>query len=66
MLMRDIYCSANILLKQHGAAAKSHATQRVQELQASGDEKGACVWMGIVDAIAVLELSEAGEGQAIH
>ena len=26
MLMRDIYCSANILLKQHSAAAKSHAT----------------------------------------
>lgn len=45
MLMRDIYCSANILLKQHGPAAKSYAIQRVQELRASGDEKGAWVWM---------------------
>ena len=66
MLMRDIYCSANILLKQHGPAAKSYAIQRVQELRASGDEKGALVWMGIGDAIAVLELSGPPEGQTIH
>ena len=66
MLMRDIYCSANILLKQHGPAAKSHAIQRVQELRASGDEKGALVWMGIIDAIAVLELSEPPEEQTTH
>ena len=66
MLMRDIYCSANILLKQQGPAAKPHAIQRVQELRASGDEKGALVWMGIVDAIAVLELSEPPEGKTTH
>ena len=66
MLIRDVYCSANILLKQHGPAAKSYAIQRVQELRASGDEKGALVWMGIVDAIAVLELSEPPEGQTTH
>ncbi len=66
MLMRDIYCSANILLKQHGPAAKSYATQRLEELQAVGDEKGAGVWMGIVDAIAVLESIEPPAGQSTH
>lgn len=66
MLMRDIYCSANLLLRQHGKAAKAHAVQRIKELQASGDEKGACVWMGIVDAIVVLDASEPTEEQAIH
>ena len=66
MLMRDVYCSANILLKQHGPAAKSYAIQRVQELRASGDEKGALVWMGIVDAIAVLESTEPPAGQPTH
>lgn len=66
MIARDIYCSANLLLKQHGRAAKAHAAQRVQELKASGDEKGAWAWMGIIDAIGVLELSEPLDGQATH
>lgn len=66
MLMRDIYCSANIVLKQHGKDAKAHATERVQEFRAAGNEKGTCVWMGIVEAIRVLEMIEPLEGQAIH
>ena len=66
MRMRDIYCSAGLLMKQHGNAAKAHAAERVQELQASGDEKGAWVWMGIVDAIGVLEMTELPEGEAMH
>ena len=66
MHMRDIYCSANLLLKQHGKAAKTHATQRVQELQASGDEKGVWVWMSIIDAIMMLESSKLSERQATH
>ena len=37
MHIRDIYCGANLLLKQQGKAAKAHATLRVRELQASGD-----------------------------
>jgi len=66
MLMRDIYCSANIVLKQHGKDAKAHATERAQELRAAGDEKGMCVWMGIAEAIRVLEMSEPLEGQVTH
>ena len=55
MQMRDLYLSANLLLKRYGKEAKAHAAHRVQELQTSGDEKGAWVWMGIIDAMAVLE-----------
>lgn len=66
MIARDIYCSANLLLKQHGKAAKAHAAQRVQDLKASGDEKGIWAWMGIIDAIEMLELSEPLDGQTTH
>lgn len=66
MLMRDVYCSAKIVLRQHGPAAKSYAIKRVKELRASGDEKGILVWMGIVNAITVLELSEPPERQTTH
>ena len=51
MRMRDIYCSAGLLMKQYGNAAKAHAAERVQKLQASSDEKGAWVWIGIINAI---------------
>ncbi len=66
MRMRDVYCSAGLLMKQHGNKAKVHAAERVHELQASGDEKGAWVWMGIIDAIEVLEMTEPPEGEATH
>ena len=66
MITRDIYCSANLLLKQHGKAAKAHAAQRVQDLEVSGDEKGVLAWMAIIDAIGVLELSAPLDGQTTH
>ena len=66
MIARDIYCSANLLLKQHGKVAKAHAAKRVQELKASGDEKGVWAWVSIIDAIGVLELSEPLDGQTTH
>ena len=66
MITRDIYCSANLLLKQHGRAAQAHAAKRVQELKASGDEYGAWAWMSIIDAIGVLELSEPLDGRTTH
>ena len=66
MIARDIYSSANLLLKQHGKAARAHAAQRVQELKAAGNERGAWAWMSIIDAIGVLELSEPLDGQTTH
>ena len=41
MHMRGIYLSANLLL--HSKVAKARAAQRVQELQASGNQEGPSV-----------------------
>ena len=50
----DIWRSANLLIKQHGADALIHASMRVDELLAAGDVDGRATWLRIVKAIQQL------------
>jgi hypothetical protein len=50
----DIARSANSLIERLGEAAVTHARQRVAELQATGDNAGADVWLRIIVAIDAL------------
>ena len=48
---KDIYLSAKILITKHGEEAGAIADQRMLELMAQDDVKGASVWLGIGQAI---------------
>ena len=60
---KDIYRSANELMKQHGEAADIEAAMRADELMETGDMEGRAVWLRIVKAIEEL-LSEERPGDA--
>ena len=51
---RDIWLTANLMLKQHGADALIHAAMRADELAARGDTRGEQVWKRIVRALREL------------
>ena len=52
---QEIWACANLLLKQHGADARSTATQRAGELLRAGDLAGYRVFLRILDRIKQLE-----------
>ena len=59
MDQRDLYRTASLIIQQHGPSAKAHAVQRAQDMRAAGDEHGEWVWMGVFDAVLVLEATKA-------
>jgi len=63
---RDIWRSAHILIKQHGADAAVHAAMKADKLLAVGDVEGAAVWKRIVQAISELQSQEPPAGAARH
>ncbi len=62
----DLYRAANLLIEQHGPAAKELAIQRALELGAAGDEQGEWVWLGVFDAVLELQSTHREAGQATH
>ncbi len=62
----DPYRAANLLINQYGAGAKAHAVQRVQDMREVGDERGEWAWMGIFDAVLVLEATQPADGELTH
>ncbi len=56
---KDIYTTANMLIKEHGEKAEEHAQQRMYELMDADDAKGASVWLSVMQAINDL-LSKSG------
>ena len=62
----DPYRAANLLINQYGASAKAHAVKRVQDMRVAADERGEWAWMGIFDAILVLEATRPADGEAAH
>jgi hypothetical protein len=48
---KDVYISAQLLIKQHGNKAEDIAAQKMQELMDKDDVKGASVWLSISQAI---------------
>lgn len=48
---KDIYISAQLLIKEHGKKAEEVAEQRMHELLGKDDPKGAGAWLSIMGAI---------------
>ena len=55
----DVYRSANLLVKQHGADAPIHAAMRADAMLDDGDMDGRAVWLGIKAATETLLPSKA-------
>jgi hypothetical protein len=55
---KDIYISAQLLIKQHGDKAEAVAEQRMHEMMEKDDAKGASVWLSISCAIDDLRATE--------
>ena len=61
---KDIYISAQLLLKQHGENAEEVAEQKMQKLMDQDDAKGAGVWLSIMSAIE--DLRNVKQQEKLH
>lgn len=55
---RDIYASANLLIKQHGGDAENVAQEKMLGFMDKDDAKAAAVWLAITNAISDLRMRE--------
>ena len=62
----DIYRSANLLVKQHGADAPIHAAMRADAMLEAGDLDGVATWRRILRAVEELQGTEPKPGEAVH
>ena len=62
----DVYRTANLLVKQHGAEATIHAAMNADAMLDRGDLDGQAVWLRIIRAIGKLLSRESPNGGAIH
>ena len=58
---KDIWCSANLLVQEHGEDAKIHAAQMADKFLEEGDIDGHRTWMRILRAIEELSKTEASD-----
>ena len=58
----DIYRSANVLVKRHGADAPIHAAMRADAMLEKGDLDGYAVWRRILRAVEELQGVGPGPG----
>jgi hypothetical protein len=54
----DIYASAQLLILQHGADAKIHATMKADVMLEAGDLEGQAVWKRVIKAIEQIQKTE--------
>lgn len=57
---KDIYTTANLIIKEYGVEAANHADRRMRELTNADDVKGAAVWLQIGQAIHDLQKTSSG------
>ena len=62
----DIWCSANLLVKQHGVDAPIHAAMRADALLDKGDVNGYAVWKRVVKAVEELLSKERPVGATVQ
>jgi len=48
---KDIFISAQLLIKKHGDHAETIAERRMQEMMERDDAKGASVWFSILSSL---------------
>ncbi len=58
----DIYRSASVVIRQHGAGAALEAAQRADAMLERGDMDGCAVWKRIVTAVEELQRRDRHEG----
>jgi len=58
--------AADLMLRQHGAAAAARAEERRQMLLSRGDANGAAGWLQVIDAIRELERTAPRTGESVH
>ena len=63
---RDIYRTANALIKQHGEDARLHAAMRADKLMDAGDMDGRRVWFRVLEAVQELAKPKPDEADAVH
>ena len=62
----DIYRSANLLVKRHGADAPIQAIMRADAMLDKGELGGYAVWRRILRAVGELQRAEPGPGVEVH
>ncbi len=62
----DIYRSANLLVKRHGADAPIQATLRADAMLDKGELGGYAVWRRLLRAVGELQRAEPGPGVEVH
>ena len=63
---RDIWRSANLLVKHHGQDAPIHAAMRADAMLEAGDLGGYVVWKRILRAVGELQGTEPEPGVKVH
>ncbi len=63
---RDIYRSAQALVKRHGQDAPIKAAMRADELLEAGDLAGVATWRRILRAVEELQGTAPKPGEAVH
>ncbi len=62
----DIFRSANVLIREHGAGAGLEAAQRADAMLERGDVDGCAVWKRITAAVDEIQRKERREGESAH
>ena len=62
----NIYRSANVLVKQHGAEAPIHGAMHADAMLDKSDLDGQRVWLRILAAVKELLDTRPGDGSAVH
>ncbi len=62
----DIYRSAHLLAKQHGAEATIHAAMNADAMLDRGDLDGQAVWLRIIRAIGEPLADKPGDGARVQ
>jgi hypothetical protein len=63
---RDIWTSANMLIKRYGADAKLRAGMRADVFLDKGDLDGQAVWLRIIRAIDELQRGGRRDDEPLH
>ena len=63
---RDIYRSANVLVKHHGQDAPIEAAMRADAMLERGDLDGYAVWKRILRAVNELQGTAPKPGEVVH
>ncbi len=62
----DIYCSASLLIKQHGEDAPIFAAMQADKQAEAGDMEGRRVWLRVIKAIEELQRTRPRRDEPTH